>query len=341
MSSPAIPDARERRPAAVAPLVCGAFRDAPGGALRGIFLHGGIPPTQAFQRPSPPDTGGPASRTAFHPRGVRDLPRNSPGGPSRTAVSRARPSGRTPSPPRRTSRAPPGGAPPPRLAAASAASGTTWDNYRHQRHLGDLLRVDFPPKVLSPLRRLNAAGTAVEWRRWRSNSTHESAGFSTTRAWRRRRSACWPVGDPNLLRQIERGPLAGRSGRRTGSRRSSTTTSGSRAGAEAPPARQRGRRPARWARRTPRSEAMREQPSDRRTNPPVRLLRIREVQARTGLSRSTIYARGRPTGAFPRRSGWAAVRVARWVRGTRWTTGSGKWVEEAPGRRGPTAAARN
>ena len=118
------------------------------------------------------------------------------------------------------------------------------------------------------------------------------------------------VGDPNLLREIERG-------------RSPTLRTADRVvafidhcervagGAEAPPARPRGRRPARWARRTRRSEAMRKQSSDRRTNPPIRLLRISEVAARTGLSRSTIYEWS-ADGRFP-----APVRlggrVARWV----------------------------
>ncbi len=38
------------------------------------------------------------------------------------------------------------------LAAAFENSGTTWDNYRHQRHLGDFLRVDFLGITASPLR---------------------------------------------------------------------------------------------------------------------------------------------------------------------------------------------
>ena len=144
------------------------------------------------------------------------------------------------------------------------------------------------------------------------------------------------VGDPNLLRQIARGrsPTL-----RTADRVEAFIDHYERVagGAEAPPARQRGRRPARWARRTPRSEAMREQPSDRRTNPPVRLLRIREVQARTGLSRSTIYAWS-ADGRFPapvrlggRVARWVEAEVDDWLR---------KWVEKRRGVEVP-AAARN
>ena len=144
------------------------------------------------------------------------------------------------------------------------------------------------------------------------------------------------VGDPNLVRQIEQG-------------RSLTLRTADRVvafmdhyervagGAETPPARPRRRRPARWASRTRRSEAMREQPSDRRTNPPIRLLRISEVQARTGLSRSTIYAWS-ADGRFP-----APVllggRVARWIE-AEVDDRLRKWVEKRRGVEAP-AATRN
>ena len=142
------------------------------------------------------------------------------------------------------------------------------------------------------------------------------------------------VGDPNLLRQIARGrsPTL-----RTADRVEAFIDHYERVagGAEAPPARPRGRRPARWARRTPRSEAMREQPSDRRTNPPIRLLRIRQVQARTGLSRSTIYAWS-ADGRFPapvrlggRVARWVEAEVDDWLR---------KWVEKRRGVEVPAAA---
>ena len=144
------------------------------------------------------------------------------------------------------------------------------------------------------------------------------------------------VGDPNLLREIERG-------------RSLTLRTADRVvafidryervagGAKAPPARPRRRRPARWARRTRRSEAMRKQSSDRRTNPPIRLLRISEVAARTGLSRSTIYewsADGRfpaPVRLGGRVARWVEAEVDEWLR---------KWLEERRGAEAP-AAARN
>ena len=121
------------------------------------------------------------------------------------------------------------------------------------------------------------------------------------------------VGDPNLLREIERGrsPTLRTADRVVAFMDHYEAVAG---GAGAPPARPRRRRPARWAgrtRKTKRSEAMRERPSDRRTKPPIRLLRISEVAARTGLSRSTIYEWS-ADGRFP-----APVRlggrVARWV----------------------------
>ena len=144
------------------------------------------------------------------------------------------------------------------------------------------------------------------------------------------------VGDPNLLREIERGRSLTL---RTADRVAAFMDHYERVagGAEAPPARPRRRRPARWAGRTRRSEAMREKPSDGRTDPPVRLLRIREVQARTGLSRSTIY-RWAAEGRFPppvRLGG----RVARWVEAEvdEWLL---KWVEKRRGVEVP-AATRN
>ena len=57
------------------------------------------------------------------------------------------------------------------LAAASGASRTTSDNYLHNRHLGDLLRVDFLEKAHSTLRALTRLDR-LSCRPWRSNSTH-------------------------------------------------------------------------------------------------------------------------------------------------------------------------
>ena len=144
------------------------------------------------------------------------------------------------------------------------------------------------------------------------------------------------VGDPNLLRQVGRGRSPSL---RTADRVLAFIDRYERAagGAEAPPARPRGRRPARWAGRTRRSEAMREQPSDGRTKPPIRLLRISQVQARTGLGRSTIY-RWAAEGRFPapvrlggRVARWVEAEVEEWVR---------KWLEKRRGRHAP-AATRN
>lgn len=131
------------------------------------------------------------------------------------------------------------------------------------------------------------------------------------------------VGDPNLLRQIERG-------------RSLTLRTADRVvafidhyervvgGGNAPPARPSGRRPARWARRIRRSEAMREDRASERTKPATRFLRISEVQARTGLGRSTIY-RWAAEGRFPapvrlggRVARWVEAEVDEWLR---------KWLE--------------
>ena len=126
------------------------------------------------------------------------------------------------------------------------------------------------------------------------------------------------LGDPNLMHQIERG-------------RSLTLRSADRVlafmdehdrdprGARAPP---RPRRRIRtWARRTRRSIAMTEQQrNERETNPPIRILRLPEVMARTGLSRSTIYARlaqgrfPRPVSLGGRAVGWIEAEIDAWLR---------------------------
>ena len=65
---------------------------------------------------------------------------------------------------------------------------------------------------------------------------------------------------------------------------------------------------------------MTEQPMDQRTNPPTRFLRLPEVQARTGLSRSTIYVRldqgrfPRPVSLGSRAVGWIEAEVDEWIR---------------------------
>ena len=66
---------------------------------------------------------------------------------------------------------------------------------------------------------------------------------------------------------------------------------------------------------------MTEQPrSERATNPPIRILRLPEVQARTGLSRSTIYMRlelgrfPRPVSLGARAVGWIESEIDEWIR---------------------------
>ena len=125
------------------------------------------------------------------------------------------------------------------------------------------------------------------------------------------------VGDPNLLRQIERG--------RSPSLRTADRVLAYIAGfdqgpgrAQAPPGRTRRSRPGARARRTRKSGA--ETGTARGTRPPTRFLRVSEVQARTGLSRSTIY-RWSAEGRFPppirlseRVVRWVEAAVEDWIR---------------------------
>ena len=65
---------------------------------------------------------------------------------------------------------------------------------------------------------------------------------------------------------------------------------------------------------------MRERPMEQRTKPPIRFLRLPEVQGRTGLSRSTIYVRlsegrfPRPVSLGARAVGWIEGEVDKWIR---------------------------
>ena len=77
---------------------------------------------------------------------------------------------------------------------------------------------------------------------------------------------------------------------------------------------------------------MSEQPIEQRTNPPTRFLRRPEVQARTGLARSTIQVR-LAEGRFPGRSRWARAPWAGSRR--RWTSGSANGSRKAGTRRVP------
>ena len=106
------------------------------------------------------------------------------------------------------------------------------------------------------------------------------------------------LGDPNLVRQID----GGRSlSLRTADRVLAFMAEydGDSGGARDPPRRPRHRTAASRARRTRRSRAMTERAMEQRTKPPTRFLRVSEVQARTGQSRSTIYVRVEQ-GRFPR-----------------------------------------
>ena len=90
------------------------------------------------------------------------------------------------------------------LAAASRASRTTSDNYVHHGHLGDFLRVDFLAKAPSTLRAMTRL-ERLSCRLWRSNSTHGLNAFLGSTGLRPTTLGMQAVGDPSLLRQIERG----------------------------------------------------------------------------------------------------------------------------------------
>ena len=130
------------------------------------------------------------------------------------------------------------------------------------------------------------------------------------------------LGDPNLMREIERG--------RSLTLRSADQVldfmdehDGIPRGARAPPRRPRYRKPsprARRAKTTKRSRAMNEQPRSESAHPPIRILRLPEVLARTGLSRSTIYLRieqgrfPRPVPLGGRAVGWIESEIDEWIR---------------------------
>ena len=118
------------------------------------------------------------------------------------------------------------------------------------------------------------------------------------------------VGDPNLLRQIERGrsPSLRTADRILAFIGTYELDSG---GARATPGSGRGPTPTRSTVRRKRSGAMTARPSEKRTKPPIRFLRVSEVQARTSLGRSTIY-RWSAEGRFPRPI-HLSTRVVGWI----------------------------
>ena len=127
------------------------------------------------------------------------------------------------------------------------------------------------------------------------------------------------VGDPSLLRQIERGrsPSLRTADRILALMAAYEQDSG---GARAPPGRLAGPGPATRGRKANRSRAMSEQPIEQRTNPPIRFLRISAVEALTGLSRTTIKVRlaegsfPRPVSLGSRAVGWIEAEVDEWIR---------------------------
>ena len=125
------------------------------------------------------------------------------------------------------------------------------------------------------------------------------------------------MGDPNLLRQIE----GGRSlTLRTADRILALVDEIESGGARDPPRRRRGRKRSPPARRTKRSRRTTNRPMNESTNPPTRILRLPEVLARTGMSRTTIYEwmaqerfpRAVPLGA--RSVGWFESELEAWFR---------------------------
>ncbi len=137
------------------------------------------------------------------------------------------------------------------------------------------------------------------------------------------------VGDPNLLREIAAG--------RSPSLRIADLVlayidnyDADSGGARAPSRRRSRRRPSPRASRTRKTRAETARPMERKTNRTARILRLPEVMARTGLSRSTIY-RWRVAGRFPpavvmggRTLGWFESDVEEWLHGQTEELGGGQ-----------------
>ena len=127
------------------------------------------------------------------------------------------------------------------------------------------------------------------------------------------------VGDRNLISQME-------GGRSLTLRMADRVLAfiadheGGSGGARDPPLRPRYRKPSRERKRTKKSTGTPDQPRDERTRAPTRILRLPEVMARTGLSRTTIYE-WRVAGRFPqavplgtRNVGWIESELEAWIR---------------------------
>lgn len=125
------------------------------------------------------------------------------------------------------------------------------------------------------------------------------------------------LGDPHLVRRME----GGRSlTLRTADRVLAFVAGygGRSGGARDPPRRPRHRKPSREPRRT-KSTTTTDQPRSERTGTPTRILRLPDVQDRTGLSRTMIY-RWRVAGRFPqavplgtRCVGWIESELEGWM----------------------------
>ena len=142
------------------------------------------------------------------------------------------------------------------------------------------------------------------------------------------------VGDPNLVRQIElgRSPSLRTADRILAFMAAWEADPG---GARPPPRRAGGPRPVPPERQTKRSGAMSKHRRTERTKPAIRFLRISEVEALTGLSRTTIYDWS-ADGRFPR-----PVRLS--GRAVRWVESEVlEWMDERieQGRGGDAPAAR-
>ena len=154
--------------------------------------------------------------------------------------------------------------------------------------------------------------TLEEYFRSRISAFLASTGISPTRFGK------LAVGDPHLVRRMERGrsPTL-----RTVDRVLAFIAdyAGDPGGARDPPLRLRYRKPSREPRRTKKNTAKTDQPRNERTRAPTRILRLPEVMARTGLSRTTIY-RWRLAGRFPqavrlgtRTVGWIESELEAWI----------------------------